>query len=348
MYKNTHTNNFDFLRVFLAVLVMIAHMFILSGNDSWEESAVLFDTIAEIAVDSFFIVSGFLIFMSFERSSSLKSYTLKRLQRIYPAYITVVVVTAIVLFLVSSQSLAGYFSLEWIKYLIYNSFFVNFLHNWLPGVFEHNAMQAVNGALWTIKIEVMFYISVPILVLFVIRKNRFWGLVAIYLFSVIYSLGCLYLAQDEAKSIYTLLQRQLPGQLAFFISGAFLYYYFEHLKQHVGTYLLFAVLGVVASSFLDYSPIFPISLAILVIYFATLSKFLGNWGKHGDFSYGIYIWHFPVIQTFITVGLFKSTPVLASFGVVITVLLCAYLSWNYIEKPFLRKKSHYKTAEEHS
>jgi peptidoglycan/LPS O-acetylase OafA/YrhL len=348
MYKNTHTNNFDFLRVALAFLVMIAHMFILSGNADWEGSAVFFDLVAEIAVDSFFIVSGFLIFMSFERSSSIKSYALKRLQRIYPAYITVVLLTSIVLFLVSSETLSGYFSLEWVKYLIYNSVFLNFLHNWLPGVFEQNAMQAVDGALWTIKIEVMFYIFVPILALFIVRKNRFWGLTSIYVFSIIYSLICFYLAQDETKSIYTLLQRQLPGQLAFFISGAFLYYYFEHFKKHSLTYLFFAVMGIVASSFFEYSPIFPISLAILVIYFATLFKFLGNWGKHGDFSYGIYIWHFPIIQTFITLGFFKSAPILSFLGVIPIVLFIAYLSWNYIEKPFLRKKSHYKTAEKHS
>ncbi len=341
MQYNSKKNNFDFLRMLLSVTVMMAHITILSGLSSWEGSAAFFDMLSEIAVDSFFIVSGFLIFMSFQRSSSIKSYVRKRVQRIYPAYITVVVMTAFLLFFVSSQSIENYFSIEWIKYLVYNSFFLNFLHNWLPGVFEHNTLQAVNGALWTIKIEVMFYISVPLLALFILRINRFWGLIGIYLFAVIYSIACIYLAQDDNKSIYILLQRQLPGQLTFFISGAFLYYYFDHFKQHILTYLLFAIIGVAVSSFFDYSPFFPISLAILVIYFATVFKFLGNWGKYGDFSYGIYIWHFPVIQTFITLGFFESAPVFAFLGVVFTVFFCAYLSWNFIEKPFLRKKSHY-------
>ena len=345
MYETSNKNNFDFLRVFLAVLVMIAHIMILSGNDSWEGNAVFFDLVSEIAVESFFIVSGFLIFMSFERSSSMKSYALKRVQRIYPAYISVVLLMAIFLFFVSSKSLEEYFSMEWFNYLVSNALFLNFLHNWLPGVFEHNTLQAVNGALWTIKIEVMFYISVPILAIFILRKNRFWGLVGIYIFSIIFSLVCIYLAQNESKSTYMLLQRQLPGQLAFFIGGAFLYYYYAHFKNNTLIYLLFAVIGIFVSSFFDYSPFFPISLAILVIYFATILKFLGNWGKYGDFSYGIYIWHFPVIQTFVTLGVFKFSPILASLGVVFTVLLCAYFSWNFIEKPFLRKKSHYKTAQ---
>jgi peptidoglycan/LPS O-acetylase OafA/YrhL len=346
MYKNTHTNNFDFLRVSLAIFVMIAHLVILTNSSSFAEVVDIFDNMAELAVDAFFIVSGFLIFMSFERSSSIKSYAIKRVQRIYPAYITVVLVTAFVLFSISNKSIDQYFSIEWIKYLLSNASFLNFLHNWLPGVFENNALQAVNGALWTIKIEVMFYISVPLISIFILRRSRFKGLIAVYLFSVIYSITCFYLAQDNDKSIYMLLQRQLPGQLAFFISGAFLYYYFEEFKENIFIYLTLALFGIFISSFFKYSFIFPISFAVVVIYFATILKYLGNWGKHGDFSYGIYIWHFPIIQTFITLGWFKSSPILAVIGSVFTVFIFAYISWNFVEKPFLRKKSHYKAVEE--
>lgn len=342
MYEVTHKNNFDLLRVFLAVVVMLAHMSILNKDLLFKNSMTVFYLISEVAVDAFFIVSGFLIFMSYERSSSIKSYAIKRIQRIYPAYIAVIFISSIILFLLSSQTLSNYFSIEWLKYLIYNGLFLNFVHSWLPGVFEQNFLQAVNGALWTIKIEVMFYISVPIIVLFVLNKNILKGLIGIYILSIIYSLILFYQADGDKNSIYILLQRQLPGQLTFFISGAFLYYFYNHFVRHVQLYILFAGIGIFISGFLSFLPFFPISLAILVIYFATQFHYLGNWGKYGDFSYAIYIWHFPVIQVFISLGVFKYSTPLAFLGVICTVTACAYLSWSFIEKPFLRKKSHYK------
>jgi peptidoglycan/LPS O-acetylase OafA/YrhL len=323
---------------------MFAHIVILPNNPDWESYARFFDSVAKIAVDSFFIVSGFLIFMSYERSSSIKSYTIKRAQRIYPAYITVILLTAIGLYFISSQTLENYFSIELLKYVAYNGLFLNFLHNWLPGVFEQNFLQAVDGALWTIKIEVMFYISVPIIGIFILKRSRFWGLVGVYIFSTIYLLVCIYLTQKSDSNIYNLLQRQLPGQLMFFISGAFLYYYFEHFKKYSHIYLIFALFGIAISNFISFSPIFAFALAIVIIYFATVFKYLGNWGKYGDFSYGIYIWHFPIIQIFISLGIFNYSNILAILGIIIFASISTYLSWNFVEKPFLRKKSHYKNV----
>ena len=67
----------------------------------------------------------------------------------------------------------------------------------------------------------------------------------------------------------------------------------------------------------------------------------GHIAKYGDLSYGIYIWHFPVVQTFISLHLFDSRPIVALCLLILTVLLLALLSWHLIEKPFLGNKSHY-------
>ena len=79
-------------------------------------------------------------------------------------------------------------------------------------------------------------------------------------------------------------------------------------------------------------------------YLAYNFRFLNNFGKYGDFTYGIYIYHFPLIQVFVYLGLFDIYPPLLMFIItIILVLFLAILSWNYIELPFLppsRKKRH--------
>ena len=160
-------NNFDLLRLLFAGSVCLVHSYDLSGLP---QLAFLGRILSPaVAVKSFFVVSGFLIFMSYERSSSLATYARKRMRRIYPAYFTVVMLCAVGLVGVSSQGAADYFSLAWGRYVLANLVFLNFLQPGLPGVFTDNAITAVNGALWTLKIEVMFYFSVPLWV-FLLRR----------------------------------------------------------------------------------------------------------------------------------------------------------------------------------
>ena len=138
-------------------------------------------------VDAFFVISGFLIFMSYERTSSLRRYAIKRARRIYPAYLCIILLCAFGLFTLSGLPVDQYFSADWFKYLVANLTFLNFLAPSLPGVFENNLLQAVNGALWTIKIEVMFYCSVPLIVWFAQRFGRLPVLLGLFTLSSLYS-----------------------------------------------------------------------------------------------------------------------------------------------------------------
>lgn len=101
-------NNFDLLRVVFALTVCLVHAHALSGYRELEWIPALLSS--EIAVQAFFVVSGFLIFMSYERSRSLKSYLDKRARRIYPAYFTIVMLCALSLWTVSSLEIGEYFS----------------------------------------------------------------------------------------------------------------------------------------------------------------------------------------------------------------------------------------------
>ncbi|MGE3347519.1 MAG: acyltransferase family protein [Ramlibacter sp.] len=118
-------NNFDLLRLLFAGTVCLVHGYQLSGYEqlAWIEQSLS----SAVAVKAFFVVSGFLIFMSAERSSSLTGYLSKRVRRIYPAYFAVVMLCAVGLVLASSRHTADYFfSAAWFKYVLANLTFLNF------------------------------------------------------------------------------------------------------------------------------------------------------------------------------------------------------------------------------
>lgn len=338
--SNGLLNNFDLLRFLLASIVFLVHS---SNLSAVNELKILESLSSSFAVKSFFVVSGFLIFMSYENSSSSHRYFIKRLRRIYPAYFTVVILSSLVGFFFSTLPIREYFCLDLIKYLVFNLIFLNFLHPNLPGLFEHNTLSAVNGALWTLKIEVMFYISVPLIVLLFNKLNRLFVLATIYISSFVYSFCMIKLAEAHGGGIFIELQRQLPGQLMYFLVGAAGYYYYEYFRTYSKVLLGFAVICFIIKPLLPWLVIEPVVLGILVLFLALALPYLGNFTKYGDFSYGIYIVHFPVLQVLIAYNLFDAAPVLAIIFAAFSVLLLSFLLWNLVEKPFLQKSSHYLT-----
>lgn len=337
-------NNFDLLRLLLAGTVCLVHTYELSGFQRLAAISTLLSS--AVAVKAFFVVSGFLIFMSYERSSSLKSYFSKRARRIYPAYFVVVTVSAFGLFIASSASISEYFSVQWLRYLAANLAFLNFLQPTLPGVFEKNPIPAVNGALWTLKIEVMFYLTVPVIVYLCRRFSHIVILAGLYGASVVYTWFMAQLAASTGAGIYLELGRQLPGQLAYFMAGAFLYYFLPLFECRKTQFLVIAVGILVATRYVPLTFLEPLALAIVVLFFA-LFPFFGNFGKFGDFSYGVYIIHFPLIQLLVQSGWFADSN--AWMFLVCAVMLtlgCAISMWHWVEKRFLFSNSHYLVVEQ--
>lgn len=332
-------NNFDLLRFLFAFTVFLVHAHVLSGAESLSVLSRLLSS--EIAVKSFFVVSGFLIFMSYENSRNIKNYFAKRARRIYPAYFSIVMICAVLGSVFSVHSWDEYFSPQLLKYVSANLLFLNFLQPNLPGLFESNSLQAVNGALWTLKIEVMFYLSVPLAVMAFRKFGRMPVLLALYICSVIYSVAMGGLAGKTGSGFYLELQRQLPGQLAYFIAGAAGYYYFQYLAKYAARLAALAVAAFALQAWLPWVAIQPAALGVLVVFFACVIPCLGNFGKYGDFSYGIYIVHFPILQTLVAYGLFRESPWAMLVVAGALVMAVAFLLWHFIEKPFLRKSSHY-------
>lgn len=338
-------NNFDLLRLLLALTVCLVHATELSGFEALRSVTGFLSS--RIAVQAFFVVSGFLIVMSYERSSSLLSYTSKRIRRIYPAYFTVVLLSALGLALVSTQPLAEYFSLSWVKYLLANLTFLNFVQSTLPGVFEANRMPAVNGALWTLKVEVMFYVSVPLLVFCRRRAPRLPLLLLVYALSVGYATFLLGAAAQTGNAFYEQLARQLPGQLCFFVAGAGLFYYLPLFERRVKLFVTLAALVLLIDHWIPLPWLQPAALAVIVLFFG-LFLYAGNFGKYGDFSYGVYILHFPLIQLLLNAGWSAEHPWLFLATAVSLTFFGAVLMWNLVEKRFLLRSSHYVSSVETS
>ena len=321
---------------------MLVHLHALSAEPTLAFLSVALSS--KLAVEGFFVISGYLVVMSYERSEGSKDYWEKRIRRIYPAYAAVVLGCAFLGWLITSTTTAEYFSGAWLRHVAANLVFLNFMAPELPGVFADNPWHAVNGALWTIKLEVGFYMIVPLLVWFA-RGTRPWVVVGVvYLASVLYPVLLERVIHGAGKETYQILARQLPGQLAYFAIGAAAWWY-----RSVPRRRMLVAMGV-ALPLLIFMPVLlqpifrPLALGVVVIGAAVALPRIGNAGRYGDFSYGIYIMHFPVIQVLVSEGWFRAAPLAASAASVAFVVAAAWLSWNVIERPMLKASSHYVKA----
>ena len=332
-------NCFDFLRFFFAANILLAHLCELSQNKSLEFLSNFSDSI--IAIKGFFIISGFLVAKSYTNTPSLKKYFIKRAKRILPAYIVVLLFSVLTLSFFSSFSFSDYFSdINVYKYLGWNAIFLNFMRPCLPGVFDNNLMCAVNGALWTLKVEEGFYIVLPIIFYAIYKsKKPFLILGSLYVLSLLYSF-----AMDSYLN-QPLLAKQLPGYLAYFATGIFLFLNFDFVLQNKSKLFSVSLLLLIISVFSPFQidVFYPAAFGTIVIIAAYSLPFLNNFGKFEDFTYGLYIYHFPIIQLFRQYNLFeKYNPILMAIAVILITLFFAVLSWFLIEKRFLDR---YKNSD---
>ena len=336
-------NNFDLIRFLMAWIVVLMHAHILPHALSPASVAQL--SWVSYVVQVFFVVSGYLVFSSYETSKSVSQYYGKRIRRVYPAYVFAIVFWAVAGVLLSTLPPAEYLlSRQLYSYLGFNLVFLNFISPTLPGVFSSNPWVEVNGALWTLKVEVMFYALVPAFVWLFRRFGLFRILVLFYMLSVLYLLGVRELAATTGQSAFLRLQYQFPGQLTYFLAGGLLYYREAALHRWL---FRGAMLAIPILSFpipVVEAVIGPIALAFLTVWFATQFRYLGNFGRHGDFSFGVYTFHFPILQWMISRGWFATNPIEALIGACTLVMVSAFVSWHVVEKPFLLRSSHYVKA----
>jgi len=344
-------NNLDCLRLILASIVVLFHVHALTNLSAFAFLGRYCSP--HFAVRAFFVISGFLIYRSYVRSSSIGSYFEKRVRRIYPAYVAVIIFAALALCPMSTQPPIQYFGFGFWKYLGANLLFLNFLAPSLPGVFTSNGISAVNGALWTLKIEVVFYLFVPVLHSLCNRFGTKKVIGAMFCLSCLWKYGFAWLASTHSehfgastgasRSIYEQLGVQFPAQFMYFSAGVLLLLYFDRLKLHFRAIsCITAVLFMLDHWFTgDVLDVFWISGLVFVFGFW---YYLGNFSKYGDFSYGVYIVHWPILQILIALGLAKVNPVIFLLASLSLIGLVAFLMWHLVESRFLANSSHYREA----
>lgn len=313
------SNNFDILRLILAVLVFFAHWNILTSQDI---SNQLFH-LSGYAVHMFFIVSGFLIFWSFDADQNKKRFYIKRFFRIFPLYAFLIILQTLFFIGFSDGS-----TFEVIKYFIANIFFLNFLAPSVGSTLSSLEVNAINGSLWTLKNEVVFYLIVP----FLFMSYKKWGG---YILLILYSLSVVYMFAVDYLGMEKLLV-QFPAQVRLFMVGILLYILFDKFNKN-NIYLL-AIVSLILLIFLKDNTYFnyilyPFCIGFMMIF---LVYFVKNIKVNFDFSYSLYILHFPVIQLALYFEINPTNPIISFVVLFAVILVLSYFSEKYIEKRFIK------------
>ncbi len=340
-------NNFDAIRLIAAGTVIYGHAFPLAQQGS---PSFLGNSVEAIAVKVFFVISGYLITASWLSDPVPHRYLAKRILRIFPALVVVVILGALVLGpLVTQLPLAEYFHgsisnmfSPW-GYIFFNSVLYPIYS--LPGVFLHNRYPgAVNGSLWSLPVEFFMYLLMPLVCIFASPKRLRWVVGTAMIALCAWSLYAVRIAPPAVpRVIYgTSLSSALDVCPYFFIGACYRVYRLEKWLDPlaaltlVGLALLIEPHGPVVSE---------LTLYILLPYFVlTLAThphpLLCNAGRYGDFSYGLYLYGFPVQQTIYHLTNNRLTPVENGLIALPIALGLAILSWHLIEKHALNLKPH--------
>jgi peptidoglycan/LPS O-acetylase OafA/YrhL len=355
-------NNFDLIRLLAAAQVVIAHAIghtPLAGQLSgWGKQ--VFDAFMMLpGVPVFFVISGFLITKSFERDpANLAGFFWRRALRIFPALWVCLIVT------LAALAATGFLDRDFILSKTFAAWLagqITFLQFYNPEHFRGFGLGVANGALWTITVELQFYIFIPIFHFLTRgagdRSSKTKIIIAVLFFA---SFAAFCLMDDKvngpggytaAPVLYKLLFVTLIPNLWMFLLGILIHRNFAVLKPWIeGKFLPYfaayaAFMALVAAFVPDRSPLFYLAYlpARTILAFATIAgaftlrPLSRRLLRGNDISYGIYIYHSVVINVLLELGMLSSlVSVLAVYAISIALAL---LSWRLVEKPALACKS---------
>jgi len=320
-------NNFDAIRLIAALAVLVSHAFPLTyGSDAREPMFQITNgqtTIGTIAVAVFFTISGFLITRSLilggTSAPGIVRFVRARALRIMPGFVTVLVLLTFFFGPIATTLPAtDYFHSHQLLTFLSNGALVTF-RDGLPAVFARNPFaDSVDGSLWTLRYEVRCYLLVLAL-----------GVVGLLRSSVIAALFvlCLWLSPSSLAAFL----------FASFLGGAIIYLYRPPIDDRIAAGCACALL--ISPRIGAFALAAPVFGSYFVIWLATSKTVrLPRLAKYGDFSYGVYIYAFPVQQAITQLmggaatwywNIIASTPV---------VLVLAVLSWITVERPALALK----------
>ncbi|SLN76034.1 acyltransferase family protein [Ruegeria meonggei] len=331
-------NNFNLIRMLAAGGVLVSHAFPLSwGEASGQpfESALQGLSLGMICVWLFFAISGFFITRSYDRKQSASAFVTARMLRLLPALMIVTIITVIVAGTLLTTAPADVFWVSARDYFV-RSILLFKLQYTLPGVFEGNPYgPAINGSLWSLSYEVTCYTGVLLCGILGIlgRKKLFVGISILFLF--------LYAAEmitDLHPRMTQITRLGLP-----FLTGMIFYIWRQHIPLSLSILAALAGLTVAAWFTPLFLPVFAVALsyAVFVVGYANWPV-LQHYNRLGDYSYGMYIYAFPIQQLVAQSGV--TTPIVNMAISLPFTLICAVLSWHFVEAPAMKLRHWIKIA----
>lgn len=333
-------NHFNLMRAFAAVVVLFSHSYPLAYGDPMTEPLRLLVrwSLGDMAVDVFFVLSGFLVTHSLFRRADIWSYTRARILRIYPAMVVATLVTVAVLgWALTTLSSAAYWTdgQTW-KYLHRNMLLFAGIEYDLPGLFETNPYaRAVNGSLWTMPYELRMYALLlagwAIIGWLGGARRAFLMARVVPLFAVaVLALHLSLRLGGQHEDFYRLVWM--------FFAGSALWLWRDRIALWPGVALAGLAL-VAALAFLKQAVAFYMVQALVLPYAAIAlglarAPMLLGYNRLGDYSYGLYIYAFPIQQAVALLWPGVGPVALTAIALPAT-LFCAVLSWHGVEKPAL-------------
>lgn len=325
-------DNFLWLRIIAALLVIYGHSFVLSPEPGARDLFLRLNWghySGDIAVDIFFVVSGFMVSGSYIRRTDLFEFLKARVLRIVPALFVCLILTAYVVGpIFTTMGTFEYLrSSEVAKYVVQNLKFSSEVAYMLPGVFQSNTYgPSVNGSLWTLPAEFHMYLFVAIIGAVSLFRSR---LLTTALLAGLIVAG---LFQPELLPLDSMWLR-LAG---YFVLGVAVQVFKDRVKiQHVTMFAL-AYAAYLSRRAELYPYVFALALTYFCFWFGYCLR-LPSIEKYGDPSYGAYLWAWPLLQMF-AATFPNATPGLSFVTCSCASLILGYASWHLVERQALRLK----------
>ncbi|KGP80827.1 acyltransferase family protein [Paenibacillus sp. MAEPY2] len=345
-------NAFDIVRFILALIVIFSHSFVLLNGSEGDPVINITNyqiSAGTIAVNCFFVISGFLITQSLISQKSFLNYLLNRFLRIFPAFFLSLLLIAFILGpLMTNNALPEYFSTKSgspYEFVFFNLTFNLFGYAWtVRDLFSNTPfVGSANGSMWTLKHEFAMYLSLPILGAFLVLRVRKMMIFLVGTITLLSALNILYgyqLITSGNKFLWVLSSNEYSNFIklaAYFLFGSLFFLYKDKIIIHPRMIIFFLLITLIGLKTGILNIILLLTLPYITLALCSSFK-LSSFRKYGDFSYGLYIYAFPVQQTIVL--LFKEKLNVFSFflfSALITLVL-SYFSWHYIEKKALYLK----------
>jgi len=330
--KDFKTNNFDLLRLLAATQVVFDHYFQhLNISLTQQQQAWLY---LLPGVPVFFVISGYLISASYERNDNLTIYLKNRILRIFPGLWACLILTVFV-FTLTGTSFFNQQALIWLPAQLVGLIYT-------PSFLTNYGFGSYNGSLWTIPIELQFYLLVPVCYMaFPKRKLNYW-LACLLVVFILLNIG--YQLYQFSPKQEKLVDYSFVPHFYLFLSGMLLQrlkLYSSAVVYGKGIYWLafYIIFSLWAYKYLNPALFMVCKSALLSVTLLsmayTLPRLASRLLKTNDISYGVYMYHGLILTVVIQM---KWTGYINIYMILLLSFLLGGLSWVLVEKPFLKRK----------